>query len=200
MINSHPQLDKVTQLMNGFQYPWFIAGGWSIDLGIGRITRKHEDMDICVFREHGAEVLAYFSDWQIEVAIPKESRLEPVRSKEDIRFPRYGIHLNKGTEFIEVMLTDKNADEVVFRRDPEIRMDIQEFIRVDSLGRQYIAPEMQLLYKAKEGRPKDNHDFSVALPHMTPGQKAWFIKALAKHHPGSPWIGNLSSHSLGKQN
>jgi hypothetical protein len=59
------QLDFVVNVMKGFKYPWFFAGGWSIDLGIGKVTRDHEDVDICIFREHALEVLSYFSEWTI---------------------------------------------------------------------------------------------------------------------------------------
>lgn len=196
MIISHPQLDKIHRIMNGFKYPWFIGGGWSIDLEVGRVTRNHEDMDICIFREHAEEVLAYFSDWQIEVAIPKENRLEPVRSADDLCPPRYGLHLTKNEEFIEVLLTDKQDGEILFRRDPDIRMSIQDAIRTDQSGRKYIAPELQLLYKAKEKRDKDQHDFSVAMLEFSDQQKDWLLKALMKHHPTSSWISNLNNQTL----
>lgn len=193
---SHPQLDSINRIMDGFTYPWFIGGGWAIDLKVGKVTRNHGDMDICVFREHAKELLAHFSGWQIEVAIPKESRLEPVLSIEDIRPPRYGLHLTKNEEFVEVLLTDKQDGEIIFRRDGDIKMPIQEAIRTDPIGRKYIAPELQLLYKAKEERDKDHHDFSIALLFMDDRQKAWLLKALAKHHPDSPWISRLIHPSL----
>jgi hypothetical protein len=53
------QLDTIVQIMNKFQYPWFIAGGWAIDLGVGKVTRKYEDVDICIFREYTQEILDY---------------------------------------------------------------------------------------------------------------------------------------------
>ena len=74
------QLDSVAELMKDLRYPWLIGGGWSIDLALGTITRHHEDVDICVFREHVQGVLDYFSDWDMSVAIPGEHRLEPHRA------------------------------------------------------------------------------------------------------------------------
>ncbi|WP_368780897.1 nucleotidyltransferase domain-containing protein [Alicyclobacillus fastidiosus] len=35
-------------------------GGWSIDLTLEMVTRQHEDVDICVFREYVQGVLDYF--------------------------------------------------------------------------------------------------------------------------------------------
>lgn len=49
---SDPQLDQIEQVMKESRFPWYIAGGWSIDLFLGKKTREHKDMDIVVFREH----------------------------------------------------------------------------------------------------------------------------------------------------
>jgi len=31
--------------------PWWVAGGWALDLFAGRVLRPHEDLDVAVFRE-----------------------------------------------------------------------------------------------------------------------------------------------------
>ena len=185
------ELDFIERIMCDFKFPWFIAGGWAIDLGIGKQTREHEDLDICIFREHTSEVLNYFSDWEIKVAIPGENRLEPVVNLEDTKKPRYGLHLNKGSRFIEILLTDKIENQITFRRDPSITLNYKDFVRTDAVGRKLIAPELQLLFKAKEGRGKDQHDFYAYLPGMSTEQKNWLHSTLIKHHPVSPWINDL---------
>ena len=38
--------------------PWYVAGGWAVDLHLGRPTREHEDLEIGVPRERFAEVEA----------------------------------------------------------------------------------------------------------------------------------------------
>lgn len=44
-------------VMKYFKKPWFIAGGWVIDIALGRVTREHGDIDICIFREDVNEAL-----------------------------------------------------------------------------------------------------------------------------------------------
>jgi hypothetical protein len=51
-------------------------------------------------------------------------------------------------------------------------MDLQEFVRVDRTGRKFVAPEFQLLFKAKEGRKKDEQDFMAYLPIMNSKQRS----------------------------
>lgn len=37
--------------MTGFEGKWCIAGGWAIDLYLGKEIRTHGDIEILVFRE-----------------------------------------------------------------------------------------------------------------------------------------------------
>jgi hypothetical protein len=54
-----------------------------------------------------------------------------------------------------------------------------------------IAPEIQLLFKAKNTRPKDQADFERTLPHLNQPQIHWLARALEEHHPGHAWIDAL---------
>ena len=177
--------------MKDFQYPWLIGGGWSIDLALGAVTRQHEDVDICVFRDHVQGVLDYFCDWDISVAIPREHRLEPCKTVQDTLPPRFGLHLRKGKQFIEILLTDTIDDAVIFRRDPSIRMPLREFIRTDNQGRQYVAPEWQLLFKSTEGREKDEQDFESCIGYFSEQQREWLLTALKTSNSTSKWIAML---------
>jgi len=91
--------------------------------------------------------------------------------------PKIGLHLRKGDQFIEVLLTDWIGDEVLFRRDPSIRMLMSDFIRTDSQGRQYVTPEWQLLFKSKEDRDKDRQDLKSFIAHGNAKRRAWLLAA-----------------------
>jgi hypothetical protein len=45
-------------------------------------------MDICIFRENTQDILAYFSDWDIKIAVPEEHHLVSVTSIEYTKFPK----------------------------------------------------------------------------------------------------------------
>src|SRR5579875_1369419 len=36
---------EVADVMGSFSRPWFVSGGWTIDLFLGRTTREHEDLE-----------------------------------------------------------------------------------------------------------------------------------------------------------
>ena len=193
-IHEHEQIRYIQELMKDFPHPWFLAGGWSLDLAAGVVCREHEDIDICIFREHTAAALQYFADWEIGVAIPGEHRLEPVHSVEDTLAPRFGLHLRRGEEFVEILLTDRtgeHGEEIPFRRDPSITIPSKRFAQVDAHGLPYTAPEWLLLFKAKEGREKDEADFFLHAPNLDAKSQRWLLAALEKHQPQSPWIAKL---------
>lgn len=44
----------------------------------------------------------------------------------------------------------------------------------------YLAPGVQLFYKAKESRPKDEADLDAALPTLTRHQRLWLVHAVTQ--------------------
>jgi hypothetical protein len=47
----------VAALLAGIDSPWWIAGGWALDLFIGDQTRAHEDLDVGILRRDVIDVL-----------------------------------------------------------------------------------------------------------------------------------------------
>lgn len=41
---------QVQSLLQGAPFPWWISGGWALDLFLGRQTRPHFDIDIAMPR------------------------------------------------------------------------------------------------------------------------------------------------------
>jgi Aminoglycoside-2''-adenylyltransferase len=191
-IINDPQLNRIAVIMKESKFPWFIAGGWAIDLAIGKKTREHEDIDIVVFRENIQDVLDYFKNWEIGVALPGEHRLETVVSKDQAMPPRFGLHVRNDTDFVEVLLTDRVEDRAIFRRDPSIIFPVSDFIKTDAMNRRYITPEWQLLFKSKSPRESDWQDFLNALPYLSMQQKDWLKQAFIKTAASTEWIERLS--------
>jgi hypothetical protein len=142
-------LELAKTLMETLPYPWWIAGGWAIDLALDKVTREHTDVDICILREHTQAVLDHFRDWKVMVAIPGEHRLVPCYTTEDVNPPRYCLHLYKEDHFLEILLTDRDGTDVVFRKDRSITMPLTQFSRQHGSGLSFVAPEWQLLFKVK---------------------------------------------------
>lgn len=59
-------------------------------------------------------------------------------------------------------------------------------------GIPYLVPEIQLLYKAKGRRLKDEVDFRHTVPVLPGERRAWLRDALLQVHPQHPWLDHLT--------
>jgi hypothetical protein len=62
-----PPQDAKT-LFAGFGVPWWVAGGWAIDLFAGRPTRPHGDTDLAILRVDQERLRQHLGGWDIHVA------------------------------------------------------------------------------------------------------------------------------------
>ena len=49
---------------------WWIAGGWAIDLFLGRQTQNHEDIDVQLLRPDQLAVRTLLEAWDVQSALP----------------------------------------------------------------------------------------------------------------------------------
>jgi hypothetical protein len=89
------------------------------------------------------------------------------------------------------MLSPAEGGRWIFRRDPRITRPIERFGRRTADGVPYVAPGIQLLFKARGSLPKDQADFAAALPLLDAEARSWLAEALALHLPGHPWLARL---------
>jgi hypothetical protein len=77
------------------------------------------------------------------------------------------------------------GDHWVCRRDASITLPYSELILRTSEGIPYAAPEVALLFKAKQLREKDIADLQRVLPTMDQTQRSRLIGWLTQVHPAS---------------
>jgi hypothetical protein len=56
---SFEPVHAIASLLSSLAVPWWITGGWAIDLAVGRVTRNHTDVDIMMLErdEHALRAL-----------------------------------------------------------------------------------------------------------------------------------------------
>jgi hypothetical protein len=183
-------LNNIVKLLTPCNFPWFIAGGYAIDLFLGRITRPHSDIDICVFRDNFCELNEYFSDWDRFVIEPSDYSKIKLGANYTLSDSQHELHFKKNEIRLEFLLTPYENDTVIFRRDNRIKMHITDF-KHEKYNIPFVAPEFQLLYKAKYLKDKDDLDFKNCLPLLSSSQKAWLLNSLKLTHLDSKWLVEL---------
>lgn len=185
----------VKVLMGDADRLWLVAGGWAIDLFVDRQTRTHADIDVLVLRADQDLIQQRLHGWHIHAADPPGA-LRRWLPGETLPTSVHDIWCSPdgdGPWRLQFMLDESDGNDWVSRRDPRIRMRLADTRRVSSSGIPYLAPDVQLFYKSRSPRPKDEHDLQAAIPHLGPAQRAWLHDAIARTSPSHPWLGRLTS-------
>jgi hypothetical protein len=176
-------------LMSDFKRPWYIAGGWAVDLYLGNVSRKHDDIEIVVFRKDQTYLKEYFKKWDIEKVEDRELKSWGM---EFLNLPIHELHAsNKTGDKFEILINEKEGFEWKYRRDLRVKMPVTEVGRFTTSGLPYLNQVIVLLYKSKHIRPKDQQDFLKVLNEISFNQKMWLANALALKDPEHQWLKKL---------
>ncbi|MFJ1708218.1 nucleotidyltransferase domain-containing protein [Kitasatospora sp. NPDC088346] len=183
--------EEVTARLAGLATPWYVAGGWAVDLFRGGRTREHGDLEIAVPAAGFAEIRSRFAGFAFDVvAFDRIWELTPEVSglthQTWLRDPSTGRYL------VDVFREPHDGPTWICRRDPSIRLPYTAVVRRTPDGIPYLAPELALLFKAKAVRPKDQQDFAGALPLLDGAARRTLAALLARVHPGHRWLADLA--------
>ena len=172
---------KVKNIMNKFGFPWFIAGGWAIDLFLDCETRIHDDIEIGIYREHQMKLFRYFEKRKKyyinnKSLIGKHNKVE--WAKEYLRLPIHEIYIEYDDLEMEVLLNERDEENWIYRRNDKIKLNEQSAILHTKNGIPYLCPEIVLLYKTKKMREKDIEDFKNASTKMNDSEIKWLIESI----------------------
>jgi len=185
--------EELAGWLGDIDVPWWFAGGWALDLWLGETTRVHSDIEIGCFRDELPKVLDHLGDW--EVAIARNKVLVPYDRDQPPPEPPFSLWIRRhGAELwdFEMLVEERSSDRWLYRRDARISLPLADLVLTSADRRRVIAPEVQLLYKSKALRPKDEADFSRFLPHLEDRRRRWLLDALGTIDPSHPWIARLA--------
>jgi len=186
------QPHDAAKLLAQVTVPWWIAGGWALDLFLGSQTRAHDDLDVGVLRRDVIGVIMHLPGWEFF-----EAHSHTLYRLEVGERPRPEVSSlwcrPAGTEHwaLELMLDDAQGEDWVFRRSSSVRLPLHSLINRTAVGIPYLRPQIQLLYKARHPRPKDYIDFEHVLRRLSTTERAWLGDALCTVDPNHPWLTQL---------
>ena len=185
--------DVVRALFEGYPGVWWIAGGWAIEAFTG-VRRPHGDIDPGILRADLPLLRTHLAG-RLDLWAAFSGALKPVSSDDPAELPIGCGQLwcraggDQPWEY-DILLGPGTTDEWRYRREPSIRMPMADALWMRD-GIRYLRPEIQLLYKSKGLRPKDEDDFATTLPHLDRRRRGWLADALRVTHPEHSWIQRL---------
>ncbi len=191
----HATPAEVAEMFSATRSPWWIAGGYAVEFAVGRRLRDHGDIDVLLLRRDQASVQEVLAGWEWWAADPPGT-LRPWAAGEVLPPDVHDIWCRPAAGRpwrVRVMLDESVDDTWVSRRNPEIRRPISSLGKVTSDGIPYLTTEIQLFYKARQRRDRDEADFADALPVLDAVQRAWLADAIAETHGRDhPWLAALT--------
>jgi Aminoglycoside-2''-adenylyltransferase len=183
----------IARLLRGLQAPWYVAGGWALDLFRGRQTRAHSDLEIAVPAPDFGAVRQALAGYVFEVA--GSGRLWPIGSPAfDLMHQTWVSDPATGAYRLDIFREPQRDGMWVCRRDQSIRMPYGQIIRRTPDGIPYVIPEIALLFKAKHlALAKNQADFDASLPLLDDAALAWLERALRRVHPDHAWTGAVTA-------
>lgn len=198
----HPlSIPEVRGRFDAVPIPWWIAGGLALDLFLGWETRPHADIDIEMFRSDRDVLFDVFPDWDLQLMSGGE--LTPFDRGREVATNVFGVWGRPSSAepwAVEIMLADGDMTEWMFRRDNAIALPGEQLVMRTADGVPYCTPEVQLLYKAKMSRPKDDIDFARCLHRLTHSQRGWLADAIARSEPEHTWVVALQAANADSMN
>lgn len=183
---------SIAQFMDGFDRPWWIVGGWSIEVFTG-VSRDHEDMDISILSSDAEAFRLFLGDrwtpWNVDDSWfrPFDDRFTDVR-------PDSGVWVRRDAHspwILDVPLTPDTDGRWTNKRDLTHSEDLDDVTWVAPDRLRYARPEVTLMFKAAQVRAKDQRDAEVTLPRLDARARRWLRDTAARLDPDHPWVRTL---------
>ena len=183
-------LDDARRELDGCPAPWWFTGCHALELFAGRGWRAHDDLDVGIRRTDAPAVLEHLRarGWMTVVAAAGTlapwdgGPLEEATHQNNVWCRRPG-----GPWQLDLTIGDGDEHRWTYRRDRAITRPWGEAL-LERDGVRFLAPELQLLFKSKDVRPKDTLDAEVVAPLLDSGGLALLTAQLRTGHP---WLSLL---------
>lgn len=185
---------SVASAMAGFDRPWCVAGGWAIDLWLGRVTRDHFGVDIAVLRDHQLELRRHLYDFAFKIAATRGERPVPWKdAKQMLMLPVHELFAaDRATgRAWRIFLDESDGIDWHDRQCADVRMNLAGWRWHGTANVPVLNPLIVLLHKSRRPEAKDDLDFHSALERLTEQQKSWLSVAILRQDADHKWLNDL---------
>lgn len=184
----------IQALLKGAPFHWWIAGGWALDLFLGKETRPHFDIDVAIARQDQLTAQSFLRQWDFwstmrlengEIVLCHWENGEVLGKEIPGCWARETPSAPWRFEFLMQEIADRTW---TFRYADVVQHGVDAIgaITVDDIP--YLQPEIVLLTKALRRREVDEQDFSRALPKLNRVQCEQLLNDIQKIQPDHSWL------------
>lgn len=183
-------LAGVTDLLAGFEAPWWVVGGQAIEAFSG-VRRAHEDLDISffpnafpAFRDQVKDRFHVWSNDGGTLRVVSDDQPLPLDPLAQVWLREHAL----APWVLDAIPTPQVDGRWRSRRHDWFTADLDDVTWVDESGIRFLDPEVVFLFKARQQRPKDEIDLRSALPRMSLEQRKRLRDNIVRAHPGHDWL------------
>jgi hypothetical protein len=184
---------QVRALLDDLPVPWWISGGHALELHVGASWRSHGDLDVSLRRTDAPALSSRLAGWELFVAAAGQLRRWDGAPLVATRHEN-NLWCRPGPDqpwAIDVTIGEGDDDVWVYRRDPRLRVRWRDAVLATSDGTRYLAPELQLLFKSRDPRPKDGEDAAQVIPRLDDRRRRRLGGWLPSSHPWQHLLGDV---------
>lgn len=182
----------VAAFMEGFDRPWWIIDGWSLEVFTG-VSRRHEDMDISILSCDAEAFRRFLGDawtpWNVDNGWfrPFDARFTDVRPHSQVWVRRDAT----SPWVLDVPFTPHTDGRWTNKRNLAHTEELDDVTWTAHDGLRYARPEVALMFKAGLSRSKDRADAKATIPMLDRRARAWLRDAVARMDPDHEWVRSL---------
>jgi hypothetical protein len=183
--------EELFQQLYGLPFPFWICGGWAIEMFAGKKIREHHDIDVAILRVDHYKLKSALPDWEFKIA--KEGVLHDWN---DTELPR-DLHTlwarKHGSDkwLTEFLVNESDDHNWIFRKNEKVTCLLSKMGLADEHGIPYLRPSIPLLFKSAHCRENDNLDFLAAHAAMDPREKNLLKTWITIFQPQCEWLKKL---------
>ena len=186
--------EEIVPVLEGVGVPWYVAGGWALDLFLGEERREHRDLEIAVPGERFDEVAGVLSGFELFVVVEGGKGISLPDGRDRLGDTHQTWVLDPAADRwrLDVFREPSTGDSWICRRDRSLRLPYSRLIQHTADGIPYALPEVILLFKAKHAdEEKNERDFRDTVPRLGAERRRWLHDALERIEPAHAWLPRL---------
>ncbi|MFZ2015954.1 MAG: hypothetical protein WAV00_19230 [Nocardioides sp.] len=186
-------VEGARSFFEGLDRPWWLVGGYALEAFTGP-WREHEDIDTSMLACDAPLLRGHVGDrWDLWTN--DSGRIRPMTERwPDLPEPDCQIWVRRdwSSPWVMDMPLTPDVDGLwQNKRLPDHVVPLDEATWVTDDGVRVLNPEIVLLFKATNGRPKDRRDFDRARPLLDDAQRDWLRGAIETWDPEHAWLADL---------